>query len=261
LEKLRTLQLRRRKADVLPQLPPKITSHLLLPLGRAQRASYERAEREGIVELRERGASVRVENVLDLLVKLKQICNFDPSSGESAKMDDLRQRLATLRLEGQRALVFTQFVEGRFGARALAGRLAAYRPLLYTGDMSIPQREAAVREFKADPARTVLILSLRTGGTGLNLQEASYVFHFDRWWNPAVERQAEDRSHRLGQTVPVNVYTYTCENTVEERIHDVLAQKQRLFDQVIDETTLDVRTALTDDELFGLFGLALPLPR
>jgi non-specific serine/threonine protein kinase len=107
------------------------------------------------------------------------------------------------------------------------------------------------------------VLSLRAGGSGLNLQEASYVFHFDRWWNPAVERQAEDRSHRLGQQHPVHVYSYVCEATIEERIDRVLREKQSLFDEivdessVVDESSLDLRTALSGDELFGLFGLEL----
>ncbi len=164
--------------------------------------------------------------------------------------------------------MFTQLVEGRYGARALAARLQAFRPLLYTGAMSVPQREAVVQQFKEDPSRRVLVLSLRAGGYGLNLQEASYVFHFDRWWNPAVERQAEDRSHRLGQQHPVHVYSYVCEGTIEERIDRVLREKQSLFDEIVDEiaaesalpdeSSLDLRTALSGDELFGLFGLPAP---
>jgi SNF2 family DNA or RNA helicase len=260
LEKLRTLQLRRRKVDVLPQLPPKIAGRITLPLTDVQRESYERAERDGIVHLKERGEQVRIDNVLDLIVRLKQLCNFCPATGESAKLDDLRRRLHTLRLEGHRALVFSQFVDERYGARALFTRLGALHPLLFTGDLSLAQRETVVQRFRADPTRTLLVLSLRAGGTGLNLQEASYVFHFDRWWNPAVERQAEDRSHRVGQTLPVHVYTYICEDTIEERIDAVLQRKQRLFDQVVDTATLDLRTLLTDDELFGLFGLVAPRP-
>jgi SNF2 family DNA or RNA helicase len=90
----------------------------------------------------------------------------------------------------------------------------------------------------------------------LNLQEAPYAFHFDRWWNPSVERQAEDRSHRLGQTYPVNVYTYTCERTIEERIEVLLQRKRRLFDEVVDDVTLDLGSVLSTGELFGLFGLS-----
>jgi non-specific serine/threonine protein kinase len=106
----------------------------------------------------------------------------------------------------------------------------------------------------------VLVLSLRAGAVGLNLQDASYVFHFDRWWNPSVERQAEDRSHRLGQTYPVNVYVYTCEQTIEERIEVVLRRKQRLFQDIVDDVTLDLETVFTNAELFGLFGLPSPTP-
>ncbi len=102
------------------------------------------------------------------------------------------------------------------------------------------------------------MLSLRAGGIGLNLAQASYVFHFDRWWNPAVERQAEDRSHRLGQTLPVHVYSYVCEETIEERIDAILQEKQHLFEQVVDEVSLDLRALLTEADLFALFGLTPP---
>ncbi len=255
VERQRTVQLRRRKADVLPQLPPKLTSTIALPLGPAQRASYERAEREGIYELRARGGDLRIENVLELITRLKQFCNADPATGQSAKLADLGERLATLVAEGHRALVFTQFTDALFGARAVATRLAQFRPLLYTGEMDPRQRDDVIRVFKEDPSHAVLVLSLRAGGQGLNLQEASYVFHFDRWWNPAVERQAEDRSHRLGQSYPVHVYAYTCEETIEERIDAVLRRKQRLFHEVVDEVSLDLAAALTGGELLGLLGL------
>ena len=258
LEKQRTVQLRRRKADVLPQLPPKIVSPIVLSLTGTQRERYDRAEREGVFQLRELGAGVRIENLLELVIRLKQICNFCPVSGRSAKLDDLDQRLTTLEAEGHRALVFTQFTDDKHGARAIAAQLAAYRPLVYAGDVSARQRDEVIREFKEDRTRIVLIVSLRAGGHGLNLQEASYVFHFDRWWNPAVERQAEARSHRLGQEHPVHVYTYTCEGTVEERIGAVLRAKQRLFDELVDEVSMDLGTALSRDDLFGLFGLVPP---
>ena len=98
-----------------------------------------------------------------------------------------------------------------------------------------------------------MIISLRAGGLGLNLQQASYVFHLDRWWNPAVERQAEDRAHRMGQTVKVNVVKYTCENTIEERIDRILEAKQTLFDQLVDDVSLDLTTRMSLEELLGLF--------
>ena len=90
---------------------------------------------------------------------------------------------------------------------------------------------------------------------GLNLQEASYVFHLDRWWNPAVERQAEDRAHRYGQSVPVHVFKYSCVNTIEQRIERILGHKQELFDELVDDISMDLSAALSADQLFGLFGL------
>lgn len=254
------VQLRRKKADVLPQLPPKIVSRIALKLDGPQRDSYDRAEREGIVHLREQGEEIRVENVLELVTRLKQICNFCPQTGRSAKLDDIRNRLRTLDAEEHRALIFSQFADDRYGGRALAAVLKPFQPLLYTGDMPIAQKETAIRTFKANPAHKVLILSLRAGGQGLNLQEASYVFHFDRWWNPAIGLQAEDRSHRFGQVFPSHVYIYTCENTIEERIERVLQQKQVLFDELVDDVSIDLQSQLTTKELFGLFGLTPPAP-
>ncbi len=252
------LQLRRRKRDVLGDLPPKLVSDVTVALERAQRESYDRAEREGVVELYRMGEALTVESVLELIIRLKQICNFCPVTGQSAKLEELVARLHELREGGSRALVFSQFTDSSFGAAAIAHRLRAFRPLLYTGAMSTTQRDAVVRQFRENPEHRVLVLSLRAGGQGLNLQDASYVFHFDRWWNPAVERQAEDRSHRLGQTMPVSVYRYICEGTVEERIAEVLRDKQLLFDEMVDDVSLDLREKLNAEDLFGLFGLSSP---
>ena len=254
------LQLRRKKVEVLPHLPPKIISQIVLPLDGVQLQSYERAEKEGVVQLRERGEAVRIQNVLELIMRLKQICNFCPTTGQSAKFHDVRQRLRTLESEGHRALIFSQFTDEKHGVRAIASRLHSLRPLLYTGDLSSHKKDATMRKFKENPEHKVLVLSLRAGGQGLNLQDASYVFHFDRWWNPAVERQAEDRAHRLGQTFPVHVYRYILEGTIEERIDHVLREKQLLFDELVDGVSIDLKSALTSEELFGLFGLKPPEP-
>jgi SNF2 family DNA or RNA helicase len=258
LDRHRTLQLRRKKAEVLPQLPPKLVSEVTLALAGAQRQTYERAEREGVLRLREQGEDLRIENVLELILRLKQICNFCPATGASAKVEDLVERVRTLTAEGHRALVFSQFTDERHGVRAIGNQLEAFRPLLYTGDLSTPERDRVIEEFRRDTDRKVLVLSLRAGGQGLNLQEASYVFHFDRWWNPAVEHQAEDRSHRIGQVFPVNVFKYVCEDTIEERIDEILRRKQTLFDELVDDVSIDLQSRLSSEELFGLFGLVPP---
>jgi SNF2 family DNA or RNA helicase len=258
LARHRELQLRRRKLDVLSELPPKRTHSVMLDLSPDQRAAYDKAEQQGVMELRSRGETISITHVLSLITRLKQICNFCPETGESAKLDDLKGRLETLRSEGHRALVFTQFTDDSFGVEAVARGLSQYAPLVYTGSMSQEERHRTVSHFKDDRSHGALILSLKAGGQGLNLQEASYVVHFDRWWNPASERQAEDRSHRMGQLMPVDVYTYTCSGTIEERIAKLLDDKQRLFDTVIDQVSMDLDRVLSAEELFGLFGLRPP---
>jgi SNF2 family DNA or RNA helicase len=258
LERHRQLQLRRRKFDVLVQLPPKQVIEVTLPLLPRQQETYSRAEREGILHLREKGETIRIEHVLALITRLKQICNFDPDTGESAKAVDMRDRLAVLSEQGHRALLFSQYTDDMFGVAKMAQVLQEYHPLTYVGGMSSSDRDQVIQSFKANDLHKALILSLKAGGVGLNLQEASYVFHIDRWWNPAAERQAEDRSHRMGQVVPVTVFKYICEGTIEERIQKILAEKQRLFDEIIDDVSLDIASRLTQDELFGIFGLQAP---
>ncbi|MBI3246171.1 MAG: restriction endonuclease [Deltaproteobacteria bacterium] len=259
-ERQKQVQLRRKKSEVLPQLPPKIVSRIALKLEGAQRESYDRTEREGVFQLRQRGEEVRLENVLELVTRLKQICNFCPKTGRSAKLADIRERLRILAAEDHRALIFSQFADERYGGRAIVAALSAFQPLLYIGDLSAQQKESVIGAFKRNPVHKALVLSLRAGGQGLNLQEASYVFHFDRWWNPAIGNQAEDRSHRFGQVFPSHVYIYTCEDTIEERIERILQEKQALFDDLIDDISIDLQSKLTTEELFGLFGLTLPAP-
>ena len=254
---LKDVQLRRRKADVLQDLPPKTVVEVPIALLPEQMRTYERAEREGIVRLRG-NAAVTVTHVLELIMHLKQICNCDPSSGESAKLEDIAQRLETLCAEGHRALLFSQFTDESYGVGLLAQRLATFQPLTYTGSMSAAEKSRAIEAFLSDDRHKLLILSLRAGGFGLNLQNASYVFHFDRWWNPAVEDQAEGRAHRMGQTYPVTVIKYVCTDTVEERIEAKLREKRQLFKDLVDDTSMDLSAALSESELFGLFGLEAP---
>ena len=247
------LQLRRKKVDVLHDLPPKLETRRIIPLNRDQRESYDRVEQEGIIYLKSLGAEVGVGNVLELITRLKQVCNADPRSGSSSKLDDIAERLGTLTAQGHKALVFSQYKSDASGVGAAARHLRDFNPLVLTGDVPPDQRSSLIQRFMDSQIHKVMIISLRAGGLGLNLQEASYVFHLDRWWNPAVERQAEDRTHRMGQSVKVNVIKYTCEDTIEERIDRILEAKQALFDQLVDDVSLDLTTRLSLDELLGLF--------
>jgi SNF2 family DNA or RNA helicase len=236
---LADVQVRRRRTEVLPDLPPKTGFTIAPDLSAAQRAAYDVAEREGIVWLRSLGAAVRIAHVLELILRLKQICNACPRTGASGKLDDLRRRLAEAAAGGEKALVFTQFVAEPFGAEMLARELSALRPVLLTGRLTPSARETAVATFAEDPSRAVMVASLRAGGVGLNLTAASVVFHFDRWWNPAVESQAEDRAHRIGQRRRVQVFAYLTPDTIEQRIGEILAEKRLLFDDLIDGVTAE----------------------
>ena len=255
LNRHRELQLRRRKGDVLADLPEKQVTKLPIPLKSRQQKSYDTAEQEGIVYLKSLGNEVRIAHVLELITRLKQICNADPKTGESGKLEDIRERIEQLTAQGHKALVFSQYTNEVSGVAMAANYLRGFNPLSITGDMPQEDRTAVIDRFKARPEHQALLLSLRAGGLGLNLQEASYVFHLDRWWNPALERQAEDRSHRMGQTVKVNVIKYSCTGTIEERIDAILESKQELFDQLIDDVSLDLSARLNRAELLGLFGL------
>ena len=252
------LQLRRKKAEVLQDLPPKSTTKLPISLLPAQQNSYDRAEKEGIIHLRELGRDVRIQHVLELIARLKQICNADPETGQSSKIEDIRQRVETLTQQGSRAIVFSQYTSAGFGVAAIAEALQDFSPLSFTGELSLEERRSVIGRFRTNDSHKALILSLRAGGVGLNLQEASYVFHLDRWWNPAIERQAEDRSHRYGQTIPVHVFKYSCIATIEERIDRILERKQELFDELVDDVSLDLARALSAEDLFGLFQLDRP---
>jgi SNF2 family DNA or RNA helicase len=179
--------------------------------------------------------------VLAALTKLKQVCNHpahalgDGSrlagrSGKLARFDELVDELVDV---GERALVFTQFVEmGTLLQRHVAERFGWAVPFL-NGSMPKARRDRTVADFQAGVGPPLLLVSLKAGGTGLNLTAASQVIHYDRWWNPAVENQATDRAWRIGQGQTVLVHKLVCEGTVEERIAKMIDDKQALADLVV----------------------------
>jgi SNF2 family DNA or RNA helicase len=177
-------------------------------------------------------------------------------AGRSGKLDRITEMLAEVVDEGDSALVFTQYaVMGRLLAEHFGKELTG--GLLYL-DGSTPRtaRERIVDDFQApggDPR--VLVMSLRAGGLGLNLTNASHVFHFDRWWNPAVEDQASDRAHRIGQTRVVQVHRLVCAGTIEERIDGLIAGKRDLATRIVDRGVESVLSDLDDDELAALVAL------
>jgi SNF2 family DNA or RNA helicase len=244
--------LRRTKEEVLADLPSKTIRDTWVELTPAQRRAYELAEDEGIVRLNDLGDTITVQHVFELVMRLKQICNFDPLTGESAKLEQLHADLIEVADSGRKAIIFSQWVEPLL---ILARELRDLGPLQFHGRLSLAERHTVLERFKNDPSKHVILMSYGTGSVGLNLQCANYVFLFDRWWNPAVEDQAINRVHRIGQRDPVFVTRFASEGTIEERIAEVLEKKRQLFRDLIEQNGAPPALGLTEAEIFGLFNI------
>ncbi|MBV9125567.1 MAG: DEAD/DEAH box helicase [Planctomycetes bacterium] len=244
--------LRRTKEDVLTDLPSKTVRDAILELTPAQREAYVLAEKEGVVRLNALGDTITVQHVFELVMRLKQICNFDPVTKASAKLEQLAADLAEVAACGKKAIVFSQWVEP---LEQLAHDLADLGPLQYHGKVPHRERETILSQFRSDPRKHVLLMSYGTGSVGLNLQFTNYVFLFDRWWNPAIEDQAINRAHRIGQREPVFVTRFVTQGTIEGRIAEVLDKKRQLFNELIEQNGPPPSQGLTEEEIFGLFDI------
>ncbi len=236
--------LRRLKSDreIIQDLPDKQEMTVFCGLTAEQAGLYQKVVEESLAEIESAEGLQRRGMILALLIKLKQICNhpaqyFKQATLEqhnSAKLLRLEEMLEEVLAEGDRALIFTQFAEwGKLLKPHLEKHLGREILFLY-GSTSKKQREEMIDRFQHDPqGPPILILSLKAGGVGLNLTRANHVFHFDRWWNPAVENQATDRVFRIGQTRNVQVHKFVCTGTLEEKIHDMIESKKQLAEQVV----------------------------
>ena len=262
--------MRRRKSDpgIAPELPPKTETDHWLGLTREQVVLYETYVRDCMRRIEEADEDTRRGLVLKLLTGLKQICNHpahflkqtNPKlAGRSEKLDLLDELIGTVLAEDGAVLVFTQYVAM---ARLLEQHLtkAGVPHQFLHGGTTVAERERMVARFQEGQRRLpVFLLSLKAGGTGLNLTRADHVIHVDRWWNPAVEDQATDRAYRIGQTKPVQVHRFITQGTIEEKIAELLTRKKSLADSVLSagETAL---TELSNDELRDLVTLRKPGP-
>ncbi|UJM90796.1 DEAD/DEAH box helicase [Rhodanobacter denitrificans] len=258
------LLLRRRKDDVLTDLPPKTEIVLKLELEDDQRALYETlrlAQHERVRQaVAERGLAQSGIIVLDALLKLRQAC-CDPrlvklASAQkvktSAKLDALLELLDGLLADGRRVLLFSQFTEMlSLIEAALHKRGVAHQTL--TGQTPARDRTAMVKRFQQGSVPLFLI-SLKAGGVGLNITAADTVIHYDPWWNPAVEAQATDRAHRIGQDKPVFVYRLICAGTVEEKIQAMQGRKAELARAVLESGGASTRLRFDEKDLEALFG-------
>ena len=263
---IRPFVLRRVKTDpdVEVDLPDKMEMKVFCNLTGEQAGLYENVVRNMLGQIDQAGGIQRRGLILAALVKLKQVCNHpahflaDGSSlpQRSGKCERLTEMLEEVLAEGDRALVFTQFrVMGELLLRHLRETLGRGALFLH-GGTSRTNRDAIVERFqRGDSDAPILILSLRAGGYGLNLTAANHVFHFDRWWNPAVEDQATDRAYRIGQGRHVQVHKFVCIGTLEERIDSLLEQKRGLADNVMGRGE-EWLTGLSTEKLREVFALS-----
>ncbi|MFN2323275.1 MAG: DEAD/DEAH box helicase [Trueperaceae bacterium] len=252
---VRPLVLRRLKSDrdVIDDLPDKVVQPAWVHLSEEQASLYQSVVDESLRAVDAAEGIARKGQVLKMLTRLKQVCNHPaqalgerPSAARATDAAALAAferrspklaRLCTLLDEvvaaGDAALVFTQYRQmGDLLAAHLAARLGAPVPFLH-GGVPLARREELVRAFQAEDGAPVFLLSLKAGGTGLNLTRASHVFHYDRWWNPAVEDQATDRAYRIGQRKGVQVHAFVTVGTLEERIAAMIEDKRALAGEVI----------------------------
>ena len=248
--------LRRTKDKVLKDMPPRLDTDRYIELSNEQRETYRRAEEEGVLRLSEMGQEATIQHVFELVLRLKQICNFDTATRASAKTDCLAAELEEVQSSGRKAIVFSQWVET---LSRLRERLKGFGPLEYHGGMSTAARDNAIESFRNKRQHSVLLLSYGAGAVGLNLQFSQYVFLFDRWWNPAIEDQAINRAHRIGAVGAVTVTKFLSVGTIEERIDEVLARKRNLSDVILSQAEPEPAASMSAEDIFSLFGLKLPV--
>ncbi len=257
--------LRRLKSDkrVIADLPDKTEVKAYCSLSKVQASLYQRSVQELATQLETLSGIERRGLVLAFLMRLKQICNHPSqwlgdaayASQDSGKFARLREVAQAIAARQEKLLVFTQFQE-------MTGPLAEFlqgifaRPgLVLHGGTPVKARAALVESFQREQGPPFFVLSLKAGGTGLNLTAASHVVHFDRWWNPAVENQATDRAYRIGQRRNVLVHKFVCRGTVEEKIDALVDAKLGLANQIIVGGGETLLTELSNDELMRMVAL------
>ena len=256
--------LRRLKTDksIISDLPEKMEMKVFCTLTEEQASLYAAVLKEVEESLSSVEGIQRKGVILATLSKLKQVCNHPTQflgdnsrlPHRSGKLDRLTEMLEEIIAVGDRALIFTQFAEmGKLLKRHLQAMFGCEIPFLY-GSVSKRKRDHMVDRFQDQDGPPIFLLSLKAGGTGLNLTGANHVFHFDRWWNPAVENQATDRAFRIGQTKNVQVHKFICAGTLEEKIDEMIERKKEVADTVVG-TGEGWLTKLSNTEIKEIFAL------
>ncbi|MEJ2443834.1 MAG: DEAD/DEAH box helicase [Exilibacterium sp.] len=264
--------LRRLKTDksIIDDLPDKTELHAYCGLAKKQAALYKKSVQELTAVLKkeedeEVSAIKRRGIVLSYLLRFKQICNHPAqwlgdgqyAPQESGKFNRLAALCEEIAARQEKVLVFTQFREMTEPLAAFLSDCFGRPGLILHGGTSVAQRKKRVDQFQSEEGPPFFVLSIKAGGTGLNLTQASHVVHFDRWWNPAVENQATDRAFRIGQKRNVLVHKFVCRGTVEERIDALITEKQSLANDVIEGGGESLLTEMSNDELIDMVSLDL----
>ncbi|WP_017726880.1 DEAD/DEAH box helicase [Halalkalibacterium ligniniphilum] len=261
---IRPLLLRRKKSDasLQLQLPKKLETIHRVHLSLEQAALYQAVVDELLSEINRVSQMERRALILKSLTKLKQICNHPAhflkdkqvERHQSDKWDLLLTLSDQIIDQGEKMLIFTQFKEmGTLITNAFQDKYGKEIPFLH-GSLTRQKRQEAIEQFQENKEIPAFVLSLKAGGVGLNLTAANHVIHYDRWWNPAVENQATDRAYRIGQTEDVTVHKLITEGTLEERIDQMLSEKQALAEQVLSTGTTRF-TEMSNEELYDLIRL------
>ncbi len=259
--------LRRKKSDksVIDDLPEKTELKAFCLLAKAQIKLYRQTIKELSHDLKDNDGIARKGLILSYLLKFKQICNH-PSQmladntyryEDSGKFFRLKEITETIAARGEKVLVFTQFREMTDILSAFLTEIFGQPGLVLHGGTPVKKRQDLVKDFQRSDGPSFFVLSLKAGGTGLNLTNASHVIHFDRWWNPAVEAQATDRAFRIGQKKNVIVHKFICQGTIEEKIDEMIESKMSLAENVVEANESIKWTELSDAELMTLVALNL----
>ena len=264
-ELVRPYILRRLKTDkrVIDDLPDKTELKAFCHLSPLQAALYQSAVKDLATALEDAEGIGRKGVVLSFLMRFKQICNHPSqwqgdaawNAADSGKFARLRELAEVIAAKQEKVLVFTQFRETTEPLAAFLGSIFGREGLVLHGGTPVAKRRAMVQRFQEDELNPFFVLSLKAGGSGLNLTAASHVIHFDRWWNPAVENQATDRAFRIGQTRNVLVHKFVCRGTVEDRIDQLIESKQHLVKDVLEGGGELLLTEMSDKELLDLVSL------
>jgi non-specific serine/threonine protein kinase len=257
--------LRRLKTDrsIISDLPEKTEVSAYCGLSKAQAAQYQQAVKQLTKAIANTDGIKRRGLVLSYLLRFKQICNhpsqllgddeYDPK--KSGKFQRLAQLCEEIASRQEKLLVFTQFREMTSPLANFLAQQFGQPGLVLHGGTPIKQRQKRVEQFQDEEGPPFFILSLKAGGTGLNLTEASHVIHFDRWWNPAVENQATDRAFRIGQKKNVLVHKFICQGTVEEKIDALINEKTALANDLLEGGADTLLTEMDDKALLNLVSL------